>query len=88
MLAERGCSPEASVSPLRSEASPACPAPALHQPNVLDARFRRGVAAVSEAVDDEVADGEAPGELDESLEVPEAGVHATVGDEPDQVDAL
>ncbi len=63
-------------------------APALHQADVLDARFRRGVTAVGEAVDDEVTDGEAPGELDESLEVPEARVDATVGDEPDQVDAL
>ncbi len=55
---------------------------------MLDARFGRGVAAIGEAVDHEVTHRETSGELQQRLQVAEAGVHAAVGDQPDQVHTL
>jgi hypothetical protein len=67
---------------------PQLAAPPFEQRDVPDARFGRGVAAVGEAVDHEVAHRETPGELHQRLQVAEARVHATVGHQPDQVHPL
>ena len=78
----------ADAHPAARAGGPQLAAPPFEQRDVLDARFGRGVAAVGEAVDHEVAHREAPGELQQRLQVAEAGVHAAVGHQPDQVHAL
>ena len=62
--------------------------PALDLGEVLHAALGRGVAAVGEGVHDEVLDPPLGGELDQRLQVAVGRVHAAVGHEPDQVDAL
>ncbi len=60
--------------------------PGLDLLEVARARRRRGIAAVGEGVEHEVLDPLGRRELDQRVEMLDARVHSTVGDEPDDVD--
>ena len=61
--------------------------PALKLGQVLAAAVRQRVAAVGEGVEDDVGHALLRGQLDRRLDVLPAGVHAAVGDQPEQVQA-
>ena len=90
-----GCGPSACRGPSRSSGRSTEPTRPRRLAPALDARrgtsrrpLGERVAPVGERVDDEVGDAPLGRELDQRLQVAVGGVHAAVGDEPDQVHAL